>query len=310
MNTQDNIDALPNELVIHILSFIDSELLRNVATVSKRWNSLSVNEHLWETRNNIEKNIYFKIAEITWRQLFRVDTSGVCKHLNNITNPSKIISILREEWHTKETKCHGSKQNAIPCLCPFNNLWICVEGDCFNIGCGRRDNVHAMGHFNTTKHALTLKLNTFEMWCYGCERWIGQKGSNLIEAGRVFELQNNLYKACNNVPPTDIMERRQQERDFEQAKKGDIQWAIAEIGWIKKWERFIIGDFLDFSEQLDNTPLLNHTGTAVRFGLTRDDYRVFSMSAWEVISNRYGGGPLIVYDWNVHRWIVEPETVQ
>jgi len=303
-----DIEVLPNELVISIICLTSGrDILRNVHLVSKRWNYLSNSELVWQTRCILEKELSFKIYGITWRSLYLFDTSGVCKHLNNMANLSKIASFLSKEWIHKDTKCHGDKllQKSNACPCTFNYLWLCVEGDCFNVGCGRRDNIHALGHCNATGHGLTLKLNTFEMWCYGCERWIGQEESNIIEAARLLEIQNKLHKACNSVPQKSVVERRQKERNFVQAKKGDARWAVAAIGWIKKWERFIIGDLPEFSERIDNTPLLDHSGRAVRRGLTREDYRVFSMPAWEMIVKQYGGGPLVAYDWQHHRWTVD-----
>jgi len=235
---------------------------------------------------------------MTWLELYLSDTSGVCKHLNHVKR-ANILGFMKEEWVSKNTKCGGCN-----CQYTFNNLWLCVEENCFHIGCGRRDNAHAMDHFKQTKHSLTLKLNTFEMWCYGCERWIGQKGAKMVEVGSVQELRNDLCSCCHYTPSTDIFNRRQKERDFEQAKKTDKRWAITTVGWVKKWERFIIGDIEHFTEKIDNSALLDHTSTAVRPGLTCDDYRVFSMSAWDMLVAHYGGGPLVVFDWDQNKWIV------
>lgn len=57
------------------------------------------------------------------------------------------------------------------CSLSTHDLWICLDSECAQIGCGRgRDsNSHAKSHFNGTGHVLTLRLSTLELWCYECE---------------------------------------------------------------------------------------------------------------------------------------------
>ncbi|KAJ3090925.1 Ubiquitin carboxyl-terminal hydrolase 20 [Quaeritorhiza haematococci] len=54
------------------------------------------------------------------------------------------------------------------------DLWICLHPGCTSISCGRTKNRHAFEHHKRSSgHNLTIKVNSLELWCYGCRKWVG-----------------------------------------------------------------------------------------------------------------------------------------
>ena len=48
------------------------------------------------------------------------------------------------------------------------NLWRCTR--CTFIGCGRYTNQHALNHYERTKHAVSIQINTYQLHCYDCDK--------------------------------------------------------------------------------------------------------------------------------------------
>jgi ubiquitin carboxyl-terminal hydrolase 20/33 len=50
------------------------------------------------------------------------------------------------------------------------NLWLCLRGDCFYVGCGNSNNSnkHSVLHANEAHHPLSINLSTKLVWCEIC----------------------------------------------------------------------------------------------------------------------------------------------
>jgi len=237
---------------------------------------------------------------MTWKELYKKDTSTICRHLTKLNNEvlPQILTIFEK---ITKVKCSGNNCNS-----NLENVWLCTEPRCQFVGCGRRDNRHALNHYKETGHPLVLKLNSTEMWCYTCEKWCGSPKEDLIEQEKVRFIRSFIEKSYNVFVSSEIEERRLIERSLPLPvpETSSNRWAIIEMSWVKDWERFIIGDSVDFSRPINNKKLLNDDGT-IRWDIMEDrDFVDVSMEAWEYFMERYGGGPLIVYYWEEERWIV------
>jgi len=61
---------------------------------------------------------------------------------------------------------------SLPCkICnDTTENWFCLT--CFETGCCRFKGAHALKHFQTTKHPISLSFSDLSFWCYECESYI------------------------------------------------------------------------------------------------------------------------------------------
>lgn len=101
------------------------------------------------------------------------DTPQVCSHTNNLQQ-----DVLHKVDNKQNSKCNDCDLTS--------NLWLCMV--CGNLGCGRsqagstqQGNSHALKHYDTTKHAVALKLGTIggdennitaDIYCYQCDNTV------------------------------------------------------------------------------------------------------------------------------------------
>jgi len=294
--------VLPDDCLVKICYFLSGpEILNVITTINRRFCAVIANENLWYHFCITEKGINFK-GSMTWQALYKKDLSKICFHLTKFQD-AVLPQLLNIFENRKNVKC--SQKN---CSSNLENVWLCTEMRCNFVGCGRRDNKHALLHYKNTGHPLALKLNSTEMWCYSCSKWCGSPKEDPIEQEKVRYIRSFLEKYCNNIfVPTVIEQRRQVERSLPLPENCSKRWAILEMSWERDWERFIIGDFIDFSRPIENKKLLNDDGT-IRSVVEQDrDFVTVSMEAWTYFAEIYGGGPLIVYDWEEKKWIVDPD---
>jgi len=294
--------VLPDDCLVKIFFFLSGkEVLNKVTIINRRLSAVASSEYLWFHFCVTEKDINFKTPSMSWQDLYKKDTTSVCKHLTKFEDAifPQLLTIFA---NTTKVRCSENDCNST-----LENVWLCTELRCNYVGCGRRDNRHALNHYKKTEHPLVLKLNSTEMWCYKCSKWCGSPKEDPIEQEKVLSIRSFLQTACDSIFVTsEIEQRRQIERSLPLPVPSSKRWAIIEMGWEKDWERFIIGDCVDFSRPIENGKLLNNDGT-IRNDVVEDrDFVDVSMEAWKYFAEKYGGGPLIVYDWMEKRWIVDP----
>jgi uncharacterized UBP type Zn finger protein len=49
------------------------------------------------------------------------------------------------------------------------------------VSCGRYDEAHALGHFETTHHPLALSLTHLNAWCYECDQEVPMAASKAVK---------------------------------------------------------------------------------------------------------------------------------
>lgn len=153
---------------------------------------------------------------------------------------------------------------------------------------------HAYHHHSDTKHHLTMKIQTLEVWCYACNKWIGVYDSHPCERYFV-KLISDLYLPVLGLSPmirSMIKEndRRQRERKIFGLSKNDVFYFVASDWW-RSWRAFLIGNqshppAIDNTVLLENNKIMPHLSPMV-------DFHIFSKENWEIVHDIYGGGPAI-----------------
>ncbi|XP_071801065.1 ubiquitin carboxyl-terminal hydrolase 16-like [Asterias amurensis] len=100
-----------------------------------------------------------------------VNLSGIKKGLKQAGGSSKLgqcVSCVNDKGATEKrlaASCEDSGDG------PENTIWLCMV--CGNQGCGRgSQHEHALKHYETPRsnfHALSLCINTMQVWCYKCD---------------------------------------------------------------------------------------------------------------------------------------------
>jgi len=282
------LSQLPRECILYIAINFTPQELTDFSILCKAISKLVRDDFIWEHYCFRDKGFNFKLNTMSWFQMyFYPQSANICPHLSllGIENLSFIANCFK--------KLHPVLQicQAQDCNYGFNRLWFCATPGCRYIGCGRRDNAHALNHFKELGHPLIIKLNTVEMWCYQCTKWCGNQSSDPIESQKVLSVISYIGLNCDKSFLSSTFLRRQKERDLGPEERLNTTWAIIELNWYKSWERFIIGDLEEFSAPIDNQPLLSDG----RFNfLLRGTWTHVSLATWEYLQRTYGGGPLIL----------------
>eukprot|EP00842_Homolaphlyctis_polyrhiza_P000183 jgi/Hompol1/1165/HPOL_002657-RA len=201
---------------------------------------------LWRSLCAFHKGIGFRAPDVSWKELyFDKGIDSVCLHLNQLTEDA--IDCFSTSL---ATVLQSHQQQNVPVNCDFADcpkqfpdLWVCMEHNCMHIGCGRTKNKHAQNHFLNYKHCLSLKINTLEMWCYNCQKWLGVFDSHVVEQHKVLAIANQIRF---NVGPQHFCSqamtlRRQYERSLGAWHPYDTIFLI-EAGWASRWSKFLLGN--------------------------------------------------------------------
>lgn len=288
-------DTLCDDCIIRIFTHLERLELFNIFNVCKRFKELSVHEEVWHAMCIKEKKIKYKTKSMNWKSMFLLDDwESLCPHLATLANenlPPLFSRMENATWEKQKITC--SAEN---CPYTYNSLWMCTYPGCYHIGCGRRDNAHATIHSENNPHAISMKLNTMELWCYTCRCWPGCLDRHAVEQERVAEIHNMFSEYCRMDYSRELFQRRKKERNLPFVECTRHKAVVPSV-WNKKWERFIIGDIDDFKDFINTEILLNNEGTDVAPNLSyQRDCIVISIEAWVYLSDFYGSGPLISYD--------------
>eukprot|EP01126_Amoeba_proteus_P058503 TRINITY_DN7554_c1_g1_i3.p1 TRINITY_DN7554_c1_g1~~TRINITY_DN7554_c1_g1_i3.p1 ORF type:complete len:183 (+),score=32.37 TRINITY_DN7554_c1_g1_i3:505-1053(+) len=166
-----------------------------------------------------------------------------------------------------------------------------MQGGCGHLGCGRRDNQHTILHFKNTDHPLYVKLNTLEIWCHSCQKWIGEADSHELEIYFTERIRTGLLGlAKKEQEDSELVERRKHERNLRSVKPDDLVRYVINSFWFDRWIRFIIGDLPPPSDPVNNLPLIRDGNL---FNFSNTNHYLVSVLQWEYLIRTYGGGPTI-----------------
>jgi hypothetical protein len=306
------LSELLDELLLEIAALLDGKDLISATAVCTRFYELFQEESLWFRCVQNERPIKYKSPEMSWKEHYALDlgkairTNSICEHFNifskeNVPGLLRRLDDLTDQQNAKQKVGESIVCGIKGCKHGFNNLWLCSFKGCGHVGCGRRDNAHALGHAHEHNHPISLKLNTMEMWCYFCSLWVGMEEDSRhhIEVERYNELRKYFIQGTKSGVSDELTTRRKVERGLRMGGQFGDKWAVViPMAFETAYERFIIGDSGPYTEPLDTKCLLDANGRFNPNMRPRIDYMAVSFQAWEYFKGAYNGAssPVILTD--------------
>lgn len=95
-----------------------------VSTVSQLFSRAFKVDALWQHKCEEDKALTWKSVDVTWRDLYTLDLSDLCPHLNRLDRyqlPWVLLKVDEYLARRQTITCHGTR-------CPFtiNNLWCAL----------------------------------------------------------------------------------------------------------------------------------------------------------------------------------------
>jgi hypothetical protein len=162
-------------------------------------------EALWkeEASKRSDDDKYFvpapQSSAPTWKELV---LRQWCPHLV----PSSVEECMGLEaaWsglgmHLHETRC--ARCNL------YGSSWICTR--CQLVACGRAKNGHMLEHYTVNHHCTVIESRELQMWCFKCDRYLGESDSSDAERLRVLLIKRSLL--CLH-----LFQHRQEQKHLEE----------------------------------------------------------------------------------------------
>lgn len=204
---------------LSVLGFLPTlEIVDAIGLASRTWREIVNSEVLWHflcTRDHVSGNVGTDINEMAaqhcWQHTFlsgsatdgshydrdvyyippppdqaptwfRLYARNVCPHL---TQADVDCAAARWNLHFKRNAVNAR----CGCLgCSTIDVLVCCK--CDLLRCGRSKQQHALQHFNDSGHTPAVNLRALDVWCYRCDRFLGETG--IVEAATVRSLRRAL----------------------------------------------------------------------------------------------------------------------
>ncbi|KAK9729549.1 hypothetical protein K7432_000230 [Basidiobolus ranarum] len=280
--------SLPYEVLVNILSNLTLSDLLNCTLVCKNLYQVSTEDSIWFRLCFLQKNINFKLPQMTWKELFVTELNDICTHLslfNRKCLEKKILQYVSLVDIYSQLSCSSDE-----CTEGVPDLWLCANDNCQFLGCGRWRGAHAYDHFKSTGHSISLKLNTMELWCYHCNRWIGTNCSD-IETHRANEIMTLMATNVPSLYNSEEIVRRRKERNISMYEGFEIGHFI-EQSWMSEWQGFVLGNN-PAPGPITNSRLCTAQGGFDPDLVLWEDFFMISQEAWKQFLQAYGGGPAL-----------------
>ncbi|KAJ3072653.1 Ubiquitin carboxyl-terminal hydrolase 20, partial [Podochytrium sp. JEL0797] len=198
-----------------------------------------------------------------WKHLCLYDREArkLCPHLSEVSESvikdrAKRYAELGSYPSVESIKCTGN-DNTCPHSAP--DLWMCMTPHCLSTGCGRTKSHHGMEHHTSTNHALALKLNTLEFWCYTCTKWVGNNcTSHPSELSRARTLLSHFPASTPTLRVLQTQSKyntkRHLERQMYMLLPTDKIYFLS-APFLLAWRKFLLGNDMPPS-QIDNASLV------------------------------------------------------
>ena len=238
----------------------------------------------------LQYGIAYKPANMGWREAYALpDTEDACQHLSTIS--AEVLAAKQSKLTALRVADPDPSVTCDRCRVRLPDLWLCMTAGCDHIGCGRRKRgAHALKHAERHAHPIVFKLHSLDMWCYECEKWLGNDGDPAIECLRVKEIAETLAEPAGRTEEeVALFDRRQRERAVSTRVVNSDEFYLVQADWRNLWYDFTMGDRIapppslgDAQVQLaarierSEPVLLNH------------DYYVINRQAWEFLAQVYG----------------------
>jgi len=116
----------------------------------------------------------------SWKDIFFLN---LCPHF-----PSD-LKYLKEKWNFSWKK---QAVNSTCNMCNVIEIWVCIDRNCNFVGCGRSKNKHSLKHFEQYKHPLSIHLRELDVWCYKCDRFLGESNYSKEEQKLTDDIRKEL----------------------------------------------------------------------------------------------------------------------
>ncbi|KAJ3285448.1 Ubiquitin carboxyl-terminal hydrolase 33 [Borealophlyctis nickersoniae] len=232
-------------------------------------------------------------SDMSWKDVYRSDFSTVCPHILDIT--PDITSERATAYGACDSRILQCTVEGCEVLMP--DLWFCLTKECSHIGCGRTKGKHAYQHHHVARHALTIKMNTLEVWCYGCRKWVGVVDAHPVERAKLRSIAGTFVSRSAAALHCDadgtLNARRQRERDAYPFTYRDALCFVA-ADWLTEWKAFLLGNSGP-PGPIDNSALLVD-GMFDPDARPNADFGFISRDNWNMLRDIYGGGPEVSVD--------------
>ncbi|KXS13175.1 hypothetical protein M427DRAFT_71570 [Gonapodya prolifera JEL478] len=271
----------PDELLIHLFtSTLPVADITRIALTSRRFHALFADEnsYAWALVCKRHGRYPWKTSALSYRCLALAPFEGTCTHLAPLLGPETVESLkinlarlyaglgaapLADSFHCSDGTCDWS----------WPDIWLCLAPECGFVGCGRHKGRHALRHARDVRHPTTMKLASWELWCYACNprrpakngvehfwtltpdtplrnlpkgKWLGNPQGDTIENNAVDHLLDRCATTVTPalLPPRHLNSRRALERPMSELYPED-EFYLVSPRWYVEWTRFVIGDAMD-----------------------------------------------------------------
>ncbi|KAJ3045874.1 Ubiquitin carboxyl-terminal hydrolase 33 [Rhizophlyctis rosea] len=282
---------LPSELLNDVIvTYLHGPDAIRVSQTCKTFKYIGYDVVIWK-HLSAHKGYDVKPENMTWKQVYF--SSCRCEHLFKIT--SDVLRDRVKRYQEAVSDIDNLKCSRPSCNIRAPDLWLCLTKGCDSIGCGRTKAKHAYKHYHREgkTHDLALKINTLEVWCYGCREWIGGITSDPLELCKTAQIATHIRSALSSSTgyesEASLNERRQRERNAYVCTKKDTLCFVTSP-WIEAWKEFLIGNGPP-PGPIDNSHLVGREGKLRVNARPNLDFGFVSEANWEGLMEAYGGGP-------------------
>ncbi|KAJ3059170.1 hypothetical protein HDU98_004804, partial [Podochytrium sp. JEL0797] len=238
---------IPPEIVFALTStyLTFTDLISLLQTCRSIHTCLNASPSLWAAMSFKRHGVNYIESGGDWRTTC-LSRNKACPHLSPLSDDR----VAKDRVSVYERLMSNEAVQCIIPECDFGipDLWLCLSPHCASLSCGRTKNKHAVLHNEThPTHSISLKVNTLEMWCYACKKWLGQQGlSPVAECERVNTLAETFTHSTSPQIHTlqhlsQYNSQRHTERElFRIEPHAAVRFVSAEF-W-GRWNLFLMGD--------------------------------------------------------------------
>lgn len=140
----DEFEKIGDDEILHVFKFLCHFSLTTASQVCFRWRCLAQTELLWKGLCFEDKQLAFKPDHLSWKDVYRTDTSDICPHLKDVNDQGLLWlgeHLKVRNWFcraypqclsgNRELRCSGEDT---PCSFELDYLWFCMSVGNVNFG--------------------------------------------------------------------------------------------------------------------------------------------------------------------------------
>ena len=249
----------------------------------------------WAMLACIQFGISYRLRGLSWHDVYRLrDNAKVCRHMLRLA-PTSIKSRVQ---HLQE-RLHGAPSGRVlacdwaRCRQGLPDLWLCLEDACGHVGCGRRqEGQHALQHFQQSGHTIVIKISSYAMWCYTCQKWLESTDGPPYEQALVTEIVSDV---TGGPDVGRILKHQSEDRNAAHGLRRHAIFFLVPAAWDSDWRAFMMGDSSIPPPPLQQAQaalreLVANPAAHVRYD---EQYRLVTDATWQYLRERYGATPAL-----------------